>query len=46
MQQPSHSLVKALRIIQSHTIERPGQFARYMWPNAEGWQHHGDYSHP
>ena len=28
---------RALQILSENRIERPGQFARLMWPDAEGW---------
>ena len=30
--------LRALQIIRSNEIERPGHFARLMWPDAEAWQ--------
>lgn len=29
--------IKALRILQHHGPLRPGEFAKLMWPDSEGW---------
>lgn len=30
--------LRALRIIAEGSVERPGQFALLMWPDAEAWR--------
>lgn len=37
--------IRALRIISDHNIERPSQFARLMWPDAQGWHIPGKCGH-
>lgn len=34
---PTPAQIKALQIIEAHTIRSPTQFARLMWPDAEAW---------
>ena len=33
----SSTTTRALKLIDTHTIDMSGQFARLMWPDAAGW---------
>jgi hypothetical protein len=37
---PTGNQLKALGIIREHGPLRPREFARFMWPDSEGWNHH------
>jgi len=36
----THKTLKALRIIRDHKIESCKQFAKFMWPDSDGWKTH------
>jgi len=36
----SDSTARALLLIRNHKIDSPRQFARFMWPDSDGWKRH------
>ncbi len=34
----SDSTARALLLIRNHGIDSPRQFARFMWPDSDGWK--------
>lgn len=36
----TETTARALQILREHRIERPAQFAEFMWPDSPGWRRH------
>jgi hypothetical protein len=42
---PHRSVMLALLLIKHNEIDRPGEFARLLWPDSEGWQRRSKVGH-